>query len=658
MSEQINLFYTQEVDNTLEVVEMAFLDKKYTNAEELFSGFDKLYAITFSYGLDFINKIVKNFEYAEIIIGCEATVKFDLKTIMAFQQSVLKRLPKYDYLAERASNDTLVFHVAKDIISHQKIFILTSKTGKTRIIWGSANFSGRPFSGNQRENIGYFENDINAYDFYMNEFETLLSFSTCKIEKEAFFFNKRAIKEPDIEDLPIIKEIRERNAGIILESNPENDDIAEFTYDINSLSENYAKALPKLQKEDGKILISPAKVTELLRKHKKIMQEQTAKQTQHPQFQINYDEGTVYFNQKPYSFDVNLNDVKQDLLLIDKYFAGFDNFIGDAKLTKRNFFRLMNYCFLSPFIAHLRYVAHKNEFSPTLFPLYAVMNGPKSAGKSTFMDTIHTIMFGRPLGGVDPADFTKTRIYAHLHECTGVPLHIEDIVRKNFNEHAGEIVKYDAGILKERLINHPVFIFTSNDIDTIKSDYAKRVCYLSVDAQLTNVTAAFDHKKVAELRKRITTSFYKEYFKRMYSKVTELLEQMNVYEVNEAEERWEPDIFAISSNTILEIYRDCDLQAPEHVTETKYEDYFGENVIIESVREKIIFEWTHNRSAFKVLKKQNRLEYTAGERAYEATKIQESLPEKLRAKCSGNKVVMLLDAANEFFGIQFKNKLF
>ena len=657
MLEQLSLFNTEE-DNALEVVQVAYVDKRYTNVEELFKGFNHLYAITFSYGLSFINKIVDYFDTAEIIIGCEAMVKFDLKTIMAFQTKALEELNKHKDLIEKVSSGKLSFWVAKDFLSHQKIFILTSDTGKTRVIFGSPNFSGRAFSGNQRENISFFDNDSAAFDFYIDEYETLKGFSTNEITKEALYFNATSDPEKAIEEIPILKEVMVSKAGIILDNDTNEDMPVEFTYDIQSLSSKYATLIPKLQTQNGKTLITSDKVKALFRKHKQVLKEQEAKQATFPQFKINYEEGTVQFNDKPLNFDVDLNDVKHDLDIIGEYFTGFDSFIGDVERLRKKYFRLLNYAFLSPFIARLRYEAYKNDFSTTLFPVYAVINGPKSAGKSAFLDTLQSIMFGQSLGGVDPTDFTKTGVMTFLHDSTGVPLHIEDINKERFNKYAGETVKYEKGLLRERLLNHPVFILTANDIETIKPDFAKRVYFSSVDATLTNEDAAANHKKIVELRKQISTSFYREYFRRMFEKVSNLINDMSDFVINETNEGWIPDIFQLSSNTIIEIYNECNVDLPSYVMPLEYSDYFGYNDIVENIRDKIIFEWTHNKAAFKVLKKQNLLEYTAGEKKYEATRICDSMPEILQARCSGTKVVLQLDEAQKFFGIQFKKGLF
>lgn len=333
-------------------------------------------------------------------------------------------------------------------------------------------------------------------------------------------------------------------------------------------------------------------------------------------------------------------------------------FIGNYDQLKVIYFQLLNYMFLSPFIARLRYQASLTNFSLTLFPFYAVLNGPKSAGKSAFLNTVQSIMFGKKLGGISPDVFTRTKMYGLLRESAGVPLHIEDITKNRFRDYCGEIVKYDSDLISEKILNHPTVIMTSNDIQTIKPEYSKRIYYSIVDAQLTNVVAASQHKKMVECRNKIGTSFYREYLKRIYPKIVEMLNDMENYVFDESSSIWEPDIFNLSSKVIISIYEDCKIQIPPYVTEVSYADYFGHNSLTQSVKEKIIFEWAHNRKAFKVLRKQNRLEYVAGEKAYEAVNICQALPEELIPKQSGAKVVLKLDSAEKFFGIHFKNRLF
>lgn len=119
---------------------------------------------------------------------------------------------------------------------------------------------------------------------------------------------------------------------------------------------------------------------------------------------------------------------------------------------------------------------------------------------------------------------------------------------------------------------------------------------------------------------------------------------------------YHPDLFLFSSQTIMEIINDAGVQIPPYIYEVAYKDYFETNAMIERAKDLIAREWLHNRNAFRILKKQNRIEYTAGEYSYQAASLYDSLPEILHAFTAGTKVVMDLDAAEEFFGIRFRRK--
>ena len=45
------------------------LDKRFLTPVELFSGYDSIHAITFSYDLDFIEKLMNHYKYGEILLG-------------------------------------------------------------------------------------------------------------------------------------------------------------------------------------------------------------------------------------------------------------------------------------------------------------------------------------------------------------------------------------------------------------------------------------------------------------------------------------------------------------------------------------------------------------------------------------------------------------
>ena len=115
------------------------------------------------------------------------------------------------------------------------------------------------------------------------------------------------------------------------------------------------------------------------------------------------------------------------------------------------------------------------------------------------------------------------------------------------------------------------------------------------------------------------------------------------------------EIMAFQANSLKAIRRHKSLI--KKVEEGRLSFGFNNN-IVKKVKEKILFEYEHNRKAFIVKKKTNTLEYIAGEKKYEADRICNDLPEFLEARTSGVKVIMKLDKAEDFFGIKFQRSLF
>ena len=143
---------------------------------------------------------------------------------------------------------------------------MKAEDGRTRVIMGSANFSTRSFNGTQLENIGYFEDDLEAFSYYFEDFLTIKEFSTNEIVKEALF---QDLSNPEIafEEIPIVKEAKVKEAGIIIEEGKSNPEELDYVYDISNLSKEYSALIPKKEK-DGKILLNPVKTTKMISKRK------------------------------------------------------------------------------------------------------------------------------------------------------------------------------------------------------------------------------------------------------------------------------------------------------------------------------------------------------------------------------------------------------
>lgn len=87
--EQINL---EHESNKLDVVKAEFCEAETLSWEELFEGFEKIYAITYSSSMDFVCRLLEKFKRAEIIFGFEDVLSYNLQEVMAYQLKTIELL--------------------------------------------------------------------------------------------------------------------------------------------------------------------------------------------------------------------------------------------------------------------------------------------------------------------------------------------------------------------------------------------------------------------------------------------------------------------------------------------------------------------------------------------------------------------------------------
>uniref|UniRef100_UPI000AD6535C phospholipase D family protein n=1 Tax=Treponema endosymbiont of Eucomonympha sp. TaxID=1580831 RepID=UPI000AD6535C len=194
-SVSVDLF--AETDTALDVAHAAFIEGLRLSWQELFEGFDTLRAITYSSDTDFMTKLVGRFEKAEIIFGFSEILSYTLQEIIAYQDKAVERIResaaknKID-LISRIDAGTLRLLVAREHKSHEKLYLLRNKDGKTRVIIGSANMSTAAFTGRQREKLCYMEGD-EAFDWYAASFERLRDDSSDEISVKALRLDESGV---------------------------------------------------------------------------------------------------------------------------------------------------------------------------------------------------------------------------------------------------------------------------------------------------------------------------------------------------------------------------------------------------------------------------------------------------------------------------------
>lgn len=150
---------------------------EYLSLEQLFKGFDSIKIFTFSYGIQFLNKITEHFKHAEIIIGAEFTARRGefyslLAEYLTNEEFSINSIKKNSSLIEALKNGNIEIRLPNMEIIHKKIYLLKSDDGRVRSIVSSANATNRAWEqGYQSEHVEYYD-DINMYEELSAEFET------------------------------------------------------------------------------------------------------------------------------------------------------------------------------------------------------------------------------------------------------------------------------------------------------------------------------------------------------------------------------------------------------------------------------------------------------------------------------------------------------
>lgn len=599
----------------LNVVKAVYADTVETNWEELFDGFDRLYAITFSSGIEFVNKVINKFSYAEVVFGCEKIIANDIAAIMSVQIDSVQRLAKSKSagnLANRLDDGSLQLYVSRDTKSHEKIFILESADHKrVRVITGSANMSASAFCGIQRENIVCFDDEA-AFSHYKVLFETFKETCSDNVSYKAVVntMNQEDYLKENIKEVPVFQSIEKQKLVFLEQAQPEDEVEYEIVADVKKMQELVKPIMPKMPVQANRIVVAAEPMRVFGKRYTEVRRVAAEAVKQLPKLHIDYDAGTMTFNDENIDLNPNLSEVAKNIKSIQKFFSGMDYFYGDS-------------------------------------------NG----GKTTFIKFLVKLMCGETVKMNTTEDFTATRIDGLKRVCEGLPLNIDDLAKTQFQNHSERVIKNDEWGISDRLVNYPAVSITSNKITSLTKDLSKRAIICRIGAKIDNERGAKNSKRVNESMSKLTTAFYGEYVRRMLVCIDEMTTEMRE---NANGKEYFPDIFHASSSVIADIFEACGIDLPDYVRILYYNDYMGDESIGRAAIEKIELAWQADPSKFRVDKKQNRLIYSYPPDGpwYELKYIADELPNSLEAEISGgNQLIMNYEQAQELFGIKFRRWL-
>ncbi len=638
---------TLESANKLDVVRMQYIGAESIEWKDLFSGFDKLYAITFSSGINFVYKLLNMFEYTEVIFGCENVISYKMSEIFAYQNNLIEKLrekaskSKMDLL-DKIDSGKAKFYIARKQLSHEKIYLLESNDGRKRVIMGSANMSYNAFGGNQRENICYVDGD-DAFAWYKDVFNSLKENSTDEISHKAIDISDLS---DNIDSLPISETIKVSKV-LELETDKSNLEEIEFILDTQNLAKSLEPMLPKSDKKTGKLLLSSDSIIKLRRHIKDDEVKKKELNRDYPKLKINAFEQKVTLNDEPLDLNPTQEEIKHDVDLFISYMEGYKKFHGDFEGMQYRYFEFANWFFCSPFMAVMRDMAARFDQNKLPYPVFGLVYGQSKAGKTSFLETLLKMMIGQK-PKVSAPDFTRSSIEGLKQTVQGAPIIVDDLTNIRFNQHAIETIKNDDFGISKHLTTYPAVVISANeDVKAVAPEVIRRTVICRVEAGLTN-TEVMKSNVVRNVQQKIGTAFYREYLRRMLEVLPDLIEELRAEDAESA-----PDILKHSSEIIVSIVKEYSNLVPMYIRNLSLENYFSEQVTGKYAIKTIRNAWKTSKKSFVIIPKSNELRYNAGA-PYEATRIIKELPETLEAHTSRDWVVMNLDEAKDFFGIKFK----
>ena len=634
----------------IDVVKMDYVGAESMEWKELFSGYTSLKAITFSSGIGFISKLIDLFKESEIIFGCEAVMSYNLQEIMAFQNQLIERIRKEpgkakEKILDRIDKGEVHLYVARTQLSHEKIYLLSGEDGRKRVVMGSANMSFNAFSGHQRENICYIDGD-SAYAWYSDVFNSLKENSTDEISRKALLLSDL---EENVDELPISRTIKTTKA-LVIEPIKENSDEITFTLDTRNLSEKFRPLFPKPDKKTGKIVVVPDTIIRIKRQIKDEAIKIKELRNEYPQLVVDVFNSTATLNDEHLNLNPLKEEIQKDVHLFIKYMNGYNRFHGDYLGMQYRYFEFANWFFCSPFMAVMRDMAARFDQNRLPYPVFGLVYGQSKAGKTSFLETLLKMMIGQK-PKIAAQEFTRSSIESLKRTVQGAPIIVDDMVNARFNQHAIETIKTDDFGVSEHLTNYSAVVISANeDVKAVSPEVIRRTVICRVEAGLTN-TEVMKSNVVRSVQKEIGTAFYREYLRRMFDIIPDLIETMKSDESESA-----PDILKYSSEIIVAIISEYE-NTPEYIRPLSLENYFSEQVTGKYAIKTICSAWKTSKKSFVIDKRNNELRYNAGA-TYEADRLIKELPETLEARKSREWVIMNLEEAKDFFGIKFKKTPF
>ena len=505
----------------------------------LFDGYDRIRILTYSAGVSAIVRLLDRHDFSdfECVFGCESTLR-TLKDIMAFQQiaisdtrAAIKNLAdeRHAFILSRVRGGQARFRVLQKQIAHAKLYLLDdTRRGNTRVLIGSANLSETAFGGRQSETLVCFDDDEPAWRYYVDMYEAIRDRASREI---ALPPERVESAEVSVQDVPVL-DIDDPTTLVIDDRDVEPQPGDGVHFDVPAQVERIEKmkaAIPPVVSSvippprNGKQQITPDIRRQIVRETSRIRVVRSEEEADHRELSIDRHAKTVTLLGKPHALEADRAAATQDARLLVDFFSNYEGtFEGGMGVERlqRDYFILWSWLYFSPFMCDVRTLAgHRGDIFR--FPSFAIVYGKPSCGKSSLIETLMTSMFGKTYG-IEKSEFTKAKLRNIQYAYKRFPAVFDDIGRSAIRNHGEDVIKDEN---PPRVPEYPCFVLSMNqELKAFTDQIVKRSLMIYTTTALPSYKEQLRHElhlKVQEVRRSLSTHFYREYLRRALDRFAE-----------------------------------------------------------------------------------------------------------------------------------------
>jgi hypothetical protein len=515
---------------------------------ELFSGFERLKAITYSSGLDLILELTAMFKEVEVTFGSERILSREhaaleqashitrgytfvdaLADQKAFLESLAAELGRSARrLLPRIADGTLRFRLLRKMPSHEKLYLLASDSSY-RVITGSANLSLAALSGRHKEVFIVFDGET-AYrafeEYYRRDAgEAAAVPADCLIVPAADGDPPQPRTAPiPINEVPCVQMLSTEVA--IVEDRPKALSAGLTAEALKAASVEGARlrGLELSTAKDGKTVITATSFFRAYKAHRTAPTDGT-NDDRISRATIAIDTGEVFLDDNLWlgpTSELHDEEIRGDVTLMVEYLSSFANFFGNAEGAIRAYWTFLTWLYAAPVAPILRQVAVLNSGDPLAYPVFGILYGRPNGGKSWFSEIAASSMFGGVWKQLRGATFTANRVLGLREQLGAIPLLIDDVNRDRFTREVPDLVKFD----RERSgLYSPIILSTNKQVSAVSPDIRKRAVVCMIDAAIPDQQSA--SKEIAHrAHANIGTALYRAYLKHLLPLIPEMKERI------------------------------------------------------------------------------------------------------------------------------------